>query len=251
MARVKLPADAGGYRSGTEVLTNRIREAIVSGELNAQEPLTQSSLAERFEVSRTPLREVLRVLELEGLIDRESNGRFGVKPHSFDEVEEVCIIRMSLEATAVRLTTPTLSNADHAALEGLLATIDRFAYVEDWTGIEEPHREFHHRIAAGVGPRMDELREHLWNQASRYRRTSFQKIAVEGMETRRTEHRQLLDAIEAYDADRAAAFMTIQIARTALEIAHDLDPARSMDRVLSMLEVYAGNAGVSFDLSDA
>ena len=57
MARVKLPADAGGYRSGTEVLTNRIREAIVSGELNAQEPLTQSSLAERFEVSRTPLRE--------------------------------------------------------------------------------------------------------------------------------------------------------------------------------------------------
>jgi DNA-binding GntR family transcriptional regulator len=242
------PANGRRYRSGTEALTSQIREAIVSGALSADEPLTQASLAERFEVSRTPLREVLRVLELEGLIDREPNGRFRIKPHSLDEVEEVCVIRMSLETTAVRLTVPTLTNADHAALEGLLAAIDRFAHVEDWKGIEQPHREFHARIAGGVGPRMTELREHLWNQAARYRRASFEKIAVEGMETRRTEHRNLLDAVEDYDAARAAAFMAIQTARTALEVAHDIDPTRRFEKVEAMLEVYETDAGIAVDI---
>jgi DNA-binding GntR family transcriptional regulator len=239
------------YRSGTEELTDRIREAIVSGELSSEETLTQVSLADRFQVSRTPLREVLRVLELEGLIDRERNGRFRIKPYSLDEVEEVCVIRMGLEATAVRLTVPTLTNADHAALEGLLAAIDRFAHVEDWKGIEDPHRDFHRRIAAGVGPRTTELREHLWNQAARYRRASFQKIALEGMETRRTEHRNLLDAVEEYDAERAAAWMAIQTARTAVEIAHDLEPSRRLDKVHTVLDVYVGDTGISLDLLKA
>ena len=235
------------YRSNTESLTNEVREAIVSGKLDSEESLTQASLATRFEVSRTPLREVLRVLELEGLIDREPNGRFRIKPHTLDEVEEVCVIRMSLETTAVRLTVPTLTNADHAALEGLLAAIDRFAVVEDWKGIEDPHREFHARIAAGVGPRMTELRDHLWNQAARYRRASFQKIAVEGMETRRAEHRNLLDAIEAREADRAAAFMAVQVAHTAIEIAHDVDPSRRLKKVETMLDLFADRAGLSLD----
>jgi DNA-binding GntR family transcriptional regulator len=102
-------------------IRDQLRTAILRGELSPDQAVTQSGLAERYGVSRTPLREALRMLELENLIVRQSNGRFRVAGFSLDELEQLCVMRIALEAPAVRLTVPTLNNADHAELEGLLA----------------------------------------------------------------------------------------------------------------------------------
>ena len=228
-------------RVGVAVIRDRLRHAILSGDLAPGVVATQIQLAQRFGVSRTPLREALRMLELEGLILRQPNGRFRVAPVSVTDIEELCVMRVSLEAAAVRLTVPVLGNADHATLEGLLAQIDRFALLEDWVSIEVPHRAFHAKICSGAGQRIVEHVALLWDHAARYRKISLQKAAAGGWEVRSAEHRGMLDAIEAHDAGAAAAYIATQIARTAIEVAADVDPEYPMAKVRAALAMHTGS----------
>jgi DNA-binding GntR family transcriptional regulator len=231
-------------RTGVAATRDRLRDAILWGDLPPGAVATQIQLAERFGVSRTPLREALRMLELEGLILRQPNGRFRVSPVSVTDIEELCVMRVSLEAAAVRLTVPVLGNADHAKLEGLLAQIDRFALLEDWVAIEVPHRAFHAKICSGAGQRIVEHVALLWDHATRYRRISFQKAAAGGREVRKAEHRGVLDAIEAQDADAAAAYIATQIAGTAIEVAADVDPEYPMTKLRTALAMHTGSTGL-------
>jgi DNA-binding GntR family transcriptional regulator len=229
-------------RPGVTVIRDRLRDAILSGDLPPGAVATQIRLAEQFGVSRTPLREALRMLELEGLILREPNGRFRVSSMSVDDIEELCVMRISVEATAVRLTVPVFGNADHAELEGLLAQIDRFALLEDWVGIEVPHRAFHAKITSRAGERIVEQLARLWDHATRYREASFRKVAeTGGFDVRQAEHRGMLDAIEAYDADAAAAYIALQIGRTAIEVVADIDPDHPMTKVRTTLATHTGS----------
>jgi DNA-binding GntR family transcriptional regulator len=225
------------------LIRDRLRDVILVGELAPGSMATQSGLAERFGVSRTPLREALRMLELEGLVLRESNGRFRIAPLSIDAVEELAVMRITLEAIAVRLTVPTLGNANHAELEGLLAQIERYALFEDWVGIELPHRAFHQRIVSGAGDRIVELLGHLWDHAARYRKTSFRLVANTpgNWEARSAEHRAIVDAFEARDADAAAGWIATQIGRTAIEVAGQIDPHHPVPRVRAVLKRHTGS----------
>jgi DNA-binding GntR family transcriptional regulator len=225
------------------LIRDQLRSAILEGELVADGSMTQSDLAERFGVSRTPLREALRMLELEGWVLRESNGRFRTAPTSIDDIEELAVMRISLEAIAVRLTVPTFGIDEHAELEGLLAQIERFASTEDWTGAEAPHRVFHQRIVSGSGDRIVDLLSRLWDRAARYRSASFGLTArsPSALAIRRAEHRAIVDAFEANDPAQAASVLATQIGRTALEVAAVIDPEHSMTRVRATLASHTGS----------
>src|SRR3954449_10655230 len=94
----------------------RLRAAILSGEIAEGAVTSQATLAERFGVGRTPLREALRMLQREGLIISEPNRRVRVAGLSADDVEELYIMRIALEAIAIRLTVPVLSATDIAEM---------------------------------------------------------------------------------------------------------------------------------------
>src|SRR5438093_11282 len=116
----------GGHDGGaapelsTEVVHDRLRRAILRGEFDPKVPLSQVKLAARLGVSRTPLREALRMLEREGLIDSEPNRRVRVAALSPTDLEELYATRIVLEALAIKLTVPTLEEEDLAALEACL-----------------------------------------------------------------------------------------------------------------------------------
>lgn len=226
------------------LIGDQLRHAILAGEFAPGEPATQVSLADRLGVSRTPLREALRMLELEGLVLRESNGRFRISPLSIEQIEDLTVMRMNLEAVAVRLTVPRFGNVDHAKLEGWLAQIERYAMLEDWVGIETPHREFHRTLVSGAGDRITALLGQLWNHATRYRKVAFQQVVhnTAAWETTRVEHRAIADAFEAYNAGAAAAWAVMQIARTAIGVAGQIDPDHPVSRVHHMLERHTGHA---------
>jgi DNA-binding GntR family transcriptional regulator len=229
-------------RPSVGALRDELRHAIVTGRLAPGAEATQMQLAEQFGVSRTPLREALRMLELEGLILRESNGRFRIAELSLDDIEELCVIRMSLETAAVHITVPQLTNADHAELEGLLAEVDRYALVADWEGFEGPHRAFHMKITSGVGPSYSEHVARLFIHGTRYRQAYARIVTARGRyAVSQAEHRAILDAIEAYDPARAAGVVAIQIARTALEIAAEADPEHPMEKARTILAVHTGS----------
>ena len=237
--------NGGSERQGVAAIRDRLRGAIVTGELGPDTVSTQTELADALGVSRTPLREALRMLELEGLIVRETNRRFRIAGFSLDDLEELYIMRISLEVSALRVTVPTFDHADHAELEGLMAQMERFALVRDWSGFEQPHRGFHMRLVSGVGPRVGEQLRRLWDHATRYR--AAYAIVVggahpdDGWALRRAEHRALLDAVEEGDVGAAASILASHYARTALDIAGKVDADNGMDRLRTILEAQTGS----------
>jgi DNA-binding GntR family transcriptional regulator len=79
----------------------QLREAIVTGVLSADAPLTELSLAAQYKVSRTPVREALRRLEQDGLVERGPRG-MKVRGRSPEEILEIYEVRITLEGAAAR-----------------------------------------------------------------------------------------------------------------------------------------------------
>jgi DNA-binding GntR family transcriptional regulator len=110
-----------GAELSTEVVHDRLRTAILRGEFDPTVPLSQVKLAARLGVSRTPLREALRMLQREGLIDSEPNRRVRVAELSLADLEQLYAARVLIEALAVRMTVPAYTAADLAELKDALA----------------------------------------------------------------------------------------------------------------------------------
>ncbi|MCE0766882.1 FCD domain-containing protein [Pseudonocardia kujensis] len=181
------------------------------------------------------------MLEQENLIIREPNGRFRAAGLSADEIEQLGILRITLEAAAVRITVPELTNADHAALEGMLAEAVRLAEMGEWDGFEDAHQRFHSLLTREAGPMHTEQLGRLWEQETRYRR-AFERVGDdEGrVAANMQEHRALLDAAEARDAEAAAWLLAQHHARAVREIGQHLDPDHSMQRLEVTLAIESG-----------
>ncbi|MBS1677059.1 MAG: GntR family transcriptional regulator [Actinobacteria bacterium] len=217
---------------GVTALRDRLREAIAAGEIPTDQSRTQTDLAELFAVSRTPLREALRMLELEQLIVREPNGRFRATDLSAAEVEELAVTTMILEAAAARHTVDGLLVADHAALEGLYAESQRLAEVGEWDAYEVVHRAFHATLTRDVGPMHIEQLNRLWDQASRYRQAFARSPQAEHREAiSQREHRLILDTALDGDAEGTARRIARHHARCTEEIVALLEPGYATGRL--------------------
>src|SRR6185437_10046446 len=112
---------APARRDNVEQVYRRVREAIVGGEIAPGAVMSQVSLADELGISRTPLREALRMLQSEGLVEAQRNRRVRVAAVSPADLEELCIMRVTLEAEAIRLAVPRMTAEDLARLEGAMA----------------------------------------------------------------------------------------------------------------------------------
>src|SRR3954469_10804043 len=124
-------AESAPRRDNVEQVYRRVREAILAGEIAPGSVMSQVALADDLGVSRTPLREALRMLQSEGLVDAQANRRVTVRPLSATDLEELTVMRVALEAEAIRLSVERLAPEDIAALEGRLAEMTHFAQAED------------------------------------------------------------------------------------------------------------------------
>ena len=120
----------------TEDVYERVRAAILDGDLAPGSVMSQVALAEELGISRTPLREALRMLQSEGLVEGEPNRRVRVAPISAKDLEELCVIRITLESEALRLSVPAMTSEDIARLEGYMAEMAHFADDEGLPTVE-------------------------------------------------------------------------------------------------------------------
>jgi GntR family transcriptional regulator of vanillate catabolism len=111
--------------TSTELATERLREAILTGELPAGEKLHQDRLAEMLGISRTPLRTALTSLAQTGLVSYATNRGFYVREFSFSDVTSAFVVRAELEALACRLAAPNMTDETRALLFDLVAEGDR------------------------------------------------------------------------------------------------------------------------------
>jgi DNA-binding GntR family transcriptional regulator len=230
------------------LIYEQLRRAILIGELEPGDAISQATLARDFNAGRTPLREALRMLQREGLVVSEPNRKVQIAPLSIEDAAGLYVMRLGLEAIAVRLTVPRLSSSDVAELEGFMAQMEHFQRRDDRPGLRSPHRAFHLKLVGGAEPRVVATIGQLFDHAERYR-LAFGGATPELWEMRRTEHRAILDAAAAGETDLAVHHLARHYARTAVKVFEALDPAYEPESLLVVLDVVA--PGVSETLAPA
>jgi DNA-binding GntR family transcriptional regulator len=216
-----------------------LRDAILSGELPAGLVMSQVELARDFHVSRTPLREAIRMLQREGLIEAEANRQVRVTPISLEDLEELYTLRIVNEALGVRLTVPHLTPADDAFLEQAVEKMNHYSAETEFVLKDRWHRAFHERLVEHAGTRVVAFLRDLRDHAGRYRRIYVQSHE-EAWAVAIVEHGQILEAARERDAARAGVLTARHLARTALTvmgtIAPEYEPAAVRTALRSVLE---------------
>jgi DNA-binding GntR family transcriptional regulator len=144
-------------KSLTAIVLGRLRDAIVCGDFKLGEPLSEQQLAGRYGVSKTPIREALAQLKLEGLVRIVPHSKTFVFTLSAAEIVELCDFRLALEATALRFAM----ERDHFGLAEALSQVVEHMEVArkrgDVRSYLKEDTQFHEQIFAHCGNR------YLWN----------------------------------------------------------------------------------------
>jgi DNA-binding GntR family transcriptional regulator len=197
-------ARGDGVVSMSVQITNRLRNAIVFAELPPGTRLKQDDLALRFGASRVPLREAMRQLTAEGLIDWPSNKSAVVRTLAFEEIEELFELGRLLEARATRLGTPHLGDDDVAELHRLEAGMrDPALSLPGWY---QANLEFHMIPMSRSGQkRTMEIVSATRRNLTRYFLTPalYERDDGDWRDKHAEEHRGLLDALGSRDQDTA------------------------------------------------
>ena len=204
----------------TEDVYERVRGAILDGQLAPGAVMSQVALAEDLGISRTPLREALRMLQSEGLVEGEPNRRVRVAPMTAQDLEQLYVMRVTLEAEALRLSIPYMTPEDMARLEGHIAEMAHYAQEKDYRRWNVPHHQFHRALTARAGDRINVVLGQMFDHAERYRRLHI----GQGPSAWATpQHRDILDACKAGERDRSAGLLAGHLGRTGVEVSELLD----------------------------
>lgn len=203
------------FSSKGDVAYVELRERILSGGLQPGARLAQHELAVELGMSLTPLREAVRRLSSEGLIDLDSQRDARVASMSAAEARQLFEVRLSLDPTAAELAAQRRTDSDVAALRSSAARL--LPVTRAW-GEEAltAHRAFHRALyLASRNDVLIRMLDDLWDKSDRYRRIGLELPPGEEPRTRdHREHHDLVDLIAAGDAAGARSLMSAHIERS-------------------------------------
>ena len=198
------PIKLDSYQPLREVVCETLRDAIRKGTLKPGERLMEIQLAEELGVSRTPVREAIRKLELEGYVIMMPRRGTYVANLSIRDVNEVVEIRTSLDSLASGLAAERITDEELERLQRLLVAIGGYIEANDMEKIVETDTEFHDLLyQASRNSRLVGIIFNLREQLTRFRSTS---MAFPGrLKATLEEHRRIVDAIAQGDVAEAQA----------------------------------------------
>jgi len=188
--------------------TRILRQAILRGDLQPGQRLKQQDLADQLGMSSTPVREVLRVLESEGLLERIPYKGVYVAEVSPEEVKESAPIRAVLEKLAVELAVPQLTSREIERLERLNRSMEEALTQMDFVQIRKLNYDLHITIYQASGsPMLVNMIERLWPKFA----TNVLWMIPGRAQRSIQQHRAIIQAIKEGDANRAAALVAEHI----------------------------------------
>jgi len=213
--------------AAAELAYRTIRANIVSGALAEGERLTEERLSQELGLSRTPVREAIRQLILEGFVERQSGYTTRVARFPADEMEQVFHIRQMLESyaaeRAARLATPE-DIAELQRLSGEIARNTPPGSADAYQRISEANEAFHRKIVeAARSQRLTALMSMAFDVGMVVR--TYRRYTEEELIRSARHHREIAEAIAARAPDWAAAAMRTHI--RAAEAAASKSLARS------------------------
>ena len=202
-----------------DVVFNTLREAILKGDLEPGERLMEISLANRLGVSRTPIREAMRKLELEGLVVMVPQ----VASITEKDLKDVLEVRTSLEVLATELACERMTQDEMRDLEAALEAFEAALPGGDVTEIASKDVAFHDVLfEATKNARLVQILNNLREQMYRYRLEYLKDFSSH--ERLLMEHRELLDAIRQRDRDRAVNVITAHIYNQEIAVIRQINP---------------------------
>lgn len=220
-------------KSLTEMVVERLKEAIINGEIGLGENISEEKLAGSFGVSRTPVRDALSILQLQGFVTVKSKrGSFVFTPTT-EDVVHICEHREILESNAAELS---VRKAKHAIINDLQKTVSNMAEamrVDDPVTYGQLDIRFHQSLFTHCGNpylvdsynltsgRIAALRTHLTRPFEELRELSF------------AEHQRIVKLLEGEDFVTFRHLLGLHISRTLEIYTKALDENREMERKLS------------------
>ncbi len=185
-----------------EKILETIRDAILKGSLKPGERVSEPELAERFGISRTPIREAFRQLESEGYLVVIPRKGAVVASLSARDIEEFYAIKIILEGFAARMAADKLTEKDIERLEAINERLAQIAKEGDVKTFFRVHNEFHELFIKAAGN--DKLFEMINQLVMKFKRLRLASLSQPGrMEISVEEHRNMIRAFRNHDGDRA------------------------------------------------
>jgi GntR family carbon starvation induced transcriptional regulator len=218
--------------SATQTIYERLRADLLTGRRRPEERLKIQELGLVFQVSIGAVREALSRLTSEGLVTAEPQRGFRVAPVSLADIRDLTMVRIQIEGTCLRraiacgdvVWEATIVASHHCLARTELRPKDGQAGFSDaWLAA---HADFHRMLVSACdSPWSLKLREMLFVQSERYRDLAL--MADKGERDVQREHRELMEAVLARDADDAVARMTAHLTLTteSIEMAFRRHPA--------------------------
>ena len=196
---------AGGDFGG-ELLSATVKrlvlDRIVGGHYRPGERIVEFQLAKELGMSQSPVREALRELAAVGIVTIHPRRGARVRLPSAKELVDVSLVRAEVDALAARLAAGRIADGTLDTLEALVAEMLERLDAEDFPGVTEADVRFHQLIAEASE---NHALQRAFDQLAPFART-FITLTLPGVDVRGivAEHRPILDALRARDAERAA-----------------------------------------------
>ncbi len=212
LSSIKPQAQFNERRITADYVADALRDAIHRGELADGATLNQAAIATHFGVSRVPVREAMRQLQAEGLIDTRAHRLAVVRALDLERIAEIYDLRAMLEGFVIERAVPNLSVADLAAAARLARRMDDESDHARWL---ELNAAFHALLYAPSGAETTlELIEQLRARGERYVRLWSRGSGIHRPAEAGVEHAEILRLVEAGDGPAARRAIELHIGHT-------------------------------------
>jgi DNA-binding GntR family transcriptional regulator len=202
MGRRLIPVKLDNYKPLREIVFESLREAIINGILEPGERLMEIQLAEEMGVSRTPVREAIRKLELEGFVVMIPRKGAYVAGISMKDIADVFEIRAALESLAAGLAAERITEEELEQLERTLVRNSEVTEINNLDALVDIDTDFHDVLyKASRNERLVQIISNLREQIQRFRKASLSHPGR--MKDALGEHKKMVEAISERNVELA------------------------------------------------
>lgn len=205
-----LNAGIGNVKPIRDIVYENLRKAILEGKIQPEERIVEKEYAEKLNISRTPIREALRKLEIEGFVEYIPRKGVIVKGFSLKDIMEIYEIRKSLESLAAK---HAIKNIDEENIKELKNIIQKMDEAERNGNVDQVYEvcNLYHQVILDISqmPRLKAMVSTLQDYLERFRKVTMAK-EIRRMEAIK-EHKEILQAIIEKDEQKAEAIVSKHI----------------------------------------
>lgn len=213
-------------RSLTSIIFERVREDILNGKYANGDKIVEAKLADELGVSRTPVREALKQLELDGLVESLPNRGVVVKGITTQDIDDIYAIRLAIEAIAAKWAVERMEDDEVEQLKEIYDLMEFYTFKEDVEKTFELNTKFHETMYRGTKSR---YLEHVLKDFQLFiKSTRSESLKSEGRIDRALkEHKHIVDAFKERNADKAVDAVVNHIVNSRTNVNRIMDEKKN------------------------